>query len=97
VLAAAIEASVDFIVTENTSHFPDEACAAYGIRAIGADDFFLELFHLSPDEMIRALREQAEAWASIWDLADGLDKMESRAPQFVHAVREALGRSGDEA
>lgn len=42
VLAAAIKAGAQVIVTSNLKHFPDEKLAIWNIRAVAPDDFILD-------------------------------------------------------
>src|SRR5438132_13997745 len=42
VLAAAVEAGADLIVTHNLRHFPPEACGPHDIRVRSPDDFLVE-------------------------------------------------------
>ena len=48
VLAAAIKADAQHIVTENLIDFPEEALEPWGIEAIGADQFLESTFELYP-------------------------------------------------
>ena len=56
VLAAAIHADCDFIVTEDRKHFPVEVLETYGIMRLRPDDFLLMLLHSNPDDFIDAVR-----------------------------------------
>jgi hypothetical protein len=51
VLAAAIIAKADVIVTDNLGHFSGSACGAYGIEVQSADEFLSFSFDLAPDVM----------------------------------------------
>ena len=48
VLAAAIRAGADVIVTYNLKDFPDSALSPYGIEAQHPDEFLMHLLDLSP-------------------------------------------------
>src|ERR1700686_2238283 len=50
VLAAAIRANAQYIVTQNVRHFPAVTVEPFGIRAVSADTFLLDLCE---DEMTR--------------------------------------------
>lgn len=54
VLAAAIRAGADVIVTFNLGDFPDEILAPYGIHTKTPDDFFLDLESLHPAVLLDA-------------------------------------------
>lgn len=59
VLAAAIRAGAQAIVTFNLRDFPSASLAAYEVEAIHPDDFVLDVFDLSPAAVVDAIREQA--------------------------------------
>jgi predicted nucleic acid-binding protein len=56
VLATAIRAGAEHIVTENLRDFPDEKLEAFGTSAVSADDFLSSTFELYPAEAIAVLR-----------------------------------------
>ena len=58
VLAAAICASADVIVTFNLKHFPSEKVAPYGIEVQHPDEFIMHLFDLSQVKVCGAVEEQ---------------------------------------
>jgi hypothetical protein len=55
VLAAAIRASAQVIVTENRRDFPAAVLEEYGIETLGADDMLVSTYELFPSEAARAL------------------------------------------
>ncbi|OWQ94274.1 PIN domain-containing protein [Sphingopyxis lindanitolerans] len=55
VLATAIRAGAEHIVTENLKDFPDVKLKGYGISAVSADDFLASTFELYPTEALSAL------------------------------------------
>ena len=57
VLAAAIRARADVIVTINLRDFPPEAMAPFGIEAQHPDEFILHLLDLSPGIVAGAARD----------------------------------------
>lgn len=57
VLAAAIKANANLIVTNNLKHFPEEYLSNFGIAAKDADDFFTGIIDLNHKISIRALRD----------------------------------------
>lgn len=57
VLAAAIAAGVETIVTSNLRDFPQDILAAFRIEAVHPDAFIVRLFNLDPDEIRDAARE----------------------------------------
>jgi hypothetical protein len=58
VLAAAIRAGADVIVTYNLTDFPPAAIARYGIEAQHPDDFIMQLLDRDPDIVCAAVRRQ---------------------------------------
>lgn len=61
VLAAAIHARADTIVTFNLKDFPAAVLAAHGIEAQHPDDFVCQLHELAPAAVYAAVRQQREA------------------------------------
>lgn len=57
VLAAAICARADVIITFNLSDFPPEALAIYGIEAQHPDEFISHLMDLAPLSVYKAIQE----------------------------------------
>jgi len=57
VLAAAIKANANLIVTNNLKHFPNEYLSGFGVSAKGADDFFTDIIDLNHMTSIRAFRD----------------------------------------
>lgn len=60
VLAAAIRADADVIVTFNLKDFPDDVLARYHIEAQHPDDFLRSLFELAPGAVCLAVKRQRE-------------------------------------
>lgn len=58
VLAAAIRAHAQVIVTANLRDFPEEALEPFDIEARSPDDFVRNLIDLDPSVMARILRQQ---------------------------------------
>ncbi len=59
VLAAAIMARANTIVTQNTKHFPKECLDQYGVICQTADEFLIHQYHLSPQLILDKLDDQA--------------------------------------
>ncbi|MBE7482178.1 MAG: PIN domain-containing protein [Polyangiaceae bacterium] len=59
VLAAAIRAGAQAIVTFNLRDFPHSALEPYGLEAVHPDDFVLDLIDLAPAAIAGVVREQA--------------------------------------
>lgn len=58
VLAAAVHAKADTIVTYNLSDFPAVALARYGVRAEHPDAFVMRLIGLDRAKVVQAVRDQ---------------------------------------
>jgi len=61
VLAAAIRAGAQVIVTFNLRDFPREQLAPFGVEAIHPDDFVVDLIDLAPGVLMNVVTEQAAA------------------------------------
>lgn len=61
ILAAAIAARADVIVTFNLKDFPASVLAAYKIEAQHPDNFVLRLLDLSPETVFLAVRRQRQS------------------------------------
>lgn len=92
VLAAAIHASAQVIVTFNLKDFPASALEVYSIEAKHPDDFVLESIDISPGGMVQVVIQQASALRSpprtIHDLLDTLRNQ--GIPRSVARLRELL-------
>jgi predicted nucleic acid-binding protein len=92
VLAAAIHAGAQVVVTFNMKDFPESALGPYSIEAKHPDDFVLETIDLAPGLMVQILSEQAAALRnparSVGDLLDTL--REQGLPSSVARLRELM-------
>lgn len=61
VLAAAIRARADVIVTANLGDFPAATLKTYGIEAQHPDDFIMHLLDLAPGTVCAAVKRQRES------------------------------------
>jgi predicted nucleic acid-binding protein len=59
VLAAAIVAHANAIVTQNTRHFPKDCCEKYGVLCQTPADFLIDQYHLHPQQVLDKLDDQA--------------------------------------
>ena len=59
VVAAAMQARANSIVTENVRDFPVDVLSRYGLTVLSADEFFVHQFHLDPSTMLEKLDRQA--------------------------------------
>jgi predicted nucleic acid-binding protein len=59
VLAAAIMARADAIITQNTRHFPKDCCEKYGVLCRTPDNFLIDQYRLYPQLVLDKLDDQA--------------------------------------
>jgi predicted nucleic acid-binding protein len=59
VLAAAIMARADAIITQNNRHFPKDCCEKYGVLCQTPDDFLIDQYRLHPQLVLDKLDDQA--------------------------------------
>lgn len=91
VLAAAVTAHAEAIVTTNLKDFPARACAPLGVEAIHPDDFLSALLAEAPRTVVAVLRQQAAGLDNPPITLDELLGMLAKpAPGFVAAVRQRL-------
>lgn len=80
VLAGALRARADVIVTNNLADFPESVLRPLGLSAVSADEFLLDQFDLDPTGVAGVIQRQAAA---------------TRNPALgVSAVLDALVRAG---
>lgn len=88
VLACAVAADSELVVTSNLAHFPSEACESVGVEARHPDDFLLDLLDLAPEGVRAALELQAVDLNPPWPLDELLRALErAGVPRFVAAIR----------
>lgn len=61
VLAAAIKAHAQLIVTDNTKDFPEPALASWNVEAKSADDFVVDLIDLNRQTVYAQVQRMADA------------------------------------
>lgn len=93
VLAAAVRAGAQAIVTFNLRDFPEAALAVHGVEAIHPDAFVLDLLDLWPAAIANAVQEQAASLKNPpMSLADVLDVLRNNGlVQAVAKLRELYG------
>jgi hypothetical protein len=92
VLAAAVRASAEVVVTFNVRDFPEPALKPYDILAIHPDDFLLDQLDLYPGVTVEVLRQQALSYRREPTTVPGVLVLLERAgvPQFAAEVRRHL-------
>lgn len=86
VLAAAIMAHANVIVTQNTRHFPKNYLDEYGILCQNADDFLTHQYHLGGQLVLDKLDDQAAGIAKSRDYV--IKSLKNAAPKFAELVGE---------
>lgn len=85
VLAAAVEAGAEIIMTLNLRDFPDEALAPHRVKARHPDRFLIELYGLSPQVVTHSQHAQATAIGR--SLGQLLDTLSGITPDFIDLIR----------
>jgi predicted nucleic acid-binding protein len=86
VLAAAVRARADCIVSDNTRHFPASVLEPLEIQCLTAEDFLVQQYHLDPDSFIGVLSDQArEIQRSLADLVASLSKHVPKLASLIKA------------
>lgn len=93
VLAAAVRANAEIIVTANVRDFPETACAPYDIGVVHPDDFLLDQLDLYPEETLLCVRQLvADRRRPHTPMPAFLDQFRLTVPNFVDAVSGLLLR-----
>jgi predicted nucleic acid-binding protein len=99
VLAAAVVADAEVIVTANLRDFPAHVLERYAIEALHPDDFLCSLLDAAPDRVVEVIAQQAEATGkggrpklTFDDILDGLAGC--RVVRFGHRVTRRVADSG---
>lgn len=88
VLAAAVKAGANVIVTLNVKHFPRSACDLHRIEVHRPDEFLLYQLGLAPDLVYQAPQNQVSRLANPpRTFEDQLERMGPLLPSFIEAVR----------
>ena len=89
VVAAAIAAKAELIVTDNVRHFPAKALVPLGIEAVTPDRFLCDLWDLQPQVLFGCLQtiagRQKDARRRTMDFV--LDSLNRQAKDFVRCVQ----------
>jgi len=91
VLAAAVRASCEVIVTYNLKHFPKESLDPFGITVKHPDEFLIDLYHANREMVIHELHEQGAALVKPRSIHEVLTWLETcQCTQFAKFIREKL-------
>jgi hypothetical protein len=88
VLAAAVAADSELIVTLDLGDFPPQACEPLGVEATHPDDLMLDLYDLDPEAVRAALEQQASDLKPPWPLDELVRALTTASvPRFAEAIR----------
>ncbi len=88
VLAAAVHARVDMLVTLDLVDFPASAVVEYGLQTVSPDSLLSDLLRDSPDVVRRLITEQArDLIAPSITVMDIIAELEQSAPTFASQLR----------
>lgn len=91
VLAVAIAAQADVVVTANLRHFPVQASDPHGIRVESPDQFLCDAFERRPEVVSAVLRAQAaRKRRPAMSVDEMLDRLAVVVPEFGAAIRSEL-------
>ncbi|MBB5825127.1 PIN domain-containing protein [Micromonospora carbonacea] len=92
VLAAAVRANAEVLVTFNIADFPEPALKPYDVLAVHPDDFLLDQLDLYPAQTLDVLHRQAHVYRREPTTVPGLLVLLGRTgvPQFAAEVRRHL-------
>ncbi|WP_433516258.1 hypothetical protein ACQP2T_12270 [Nonomuraea sp. CA-143628] len=89
ILAAAVCASADALVTFNIKDFPTRSREPYDVDMLTPDTFLLGMLDAAPRTVMRTLHDQAAAYKrdprTLWGLMTAIER--AGAPGFADEVR----------
>jgi hypothetical protein len=91
VLAAAVRARSEVIVTYNLKDFPPSSLAPYSIVAQGPSTFLKNLYELDPPRVMQTLERQAAAIGQTLPFL--FSKLRANVPGFVAMLEQAMKES----
>lgn len=96
VLAAAVAARADVVVTANLRDFPPQACDPHGIRVQSPDHFLCNALERGPEVVPAVLYAQAaRKRRPTMSVGEMLDRLAVVVPEFVMAVRSSTDRQAE--
>lgn len=91
VLAAAVRANAEVLVTFNLKDFPRECVAGYEIEILHPDEFLLDQLDLYPGATVNTLRLLSSIYESpVLKIDDIVTSLGVVVPQFAEAIRQHL-------
>jgi len=95
VLAAAVAAQAQAVITTNLKDFPETASQAYGIEILHPDEFLTILYALSPELAVSIVTEQAAALNHPpMTIHEVLDALTVTVPTFAASIRSHVPATG---
>lgn len=94
VLAAAVHADAQVIVTHNLRDFPSDRLEPWGVSAQHPDDFLTGLHQKHPETLGGIILAISSVWGDDASTGKVLDSLAIDAPRTAAAVRETLGDRG---
>ena len=93
VLAAAVAAGAQVIVTSNLRDFPEAALKPFSVEALSPDAFLVQLFRQDSNGMTQVVVDQAhDLRRPPKSVSEVLDMLAKHAPNFAACVRKNLER-----
>ncbi|HEY9798831.1 MAG TPA: PIN domain-containing protein [Leptolyngbyaceae cyanobacterium] len=87
VLATAVIAEANIIVTSNLKHFKDKDLAPWNIQAQSPDEFLTMLYELNPEKMVEVLQRQSQSLKKPpMNLRELLELLNREVPGFVSNI-----------
>ncbi|MBD2249793.1 PIN domain-containing protein [Nostoc parmelioides] len=87
VLATAVLARADIIVTSNLKHFQQQNLAPWNIEAQSPDEFLTNLYNIDPEKMVKVLQRQSQSLRKPpMSFTELLDLLGREVPDFVRNV-----------
>ena len=91
VVAAAIKANANVIVTNNLKDFPEKYLDSFGLKAKSADDFLTDIIDLNADIAVKAFREMVlnrkNPKMDVYEVLDSLRKVGlDDTANYLHAL-----------
>jgi hypothetical protein len=91
VVAAAVKAGCEVIVTYNLKHFKEEDLKPQDTTARHPDEFLIDLYHLNPEIVVHTLHEQGNALREKKSITQVLDSLRiAQCQKFADLITEKL-------
>ena len=89
VVAAAVRAGCELIVTYNLKHFKHEHLKPFDLTACHPDEFLIDLYHLNPEIVVHALHQQGAVLREKRSLPEVLERLRvAKCNRFADLIGE---------